>query len=329
MTAAVIAFTRRGAALGKTLAEGLNASLHVPARFAGEVGAEAYDSLADWTARMWREKDALLFVGACGIAVRAIAPHVKDKFTDPAVVSVDEAGRFAIALLSGHVGGANALALRVAALTGGQAAISTATDVNGLFAVDVWARERDMVLTDRVLAKAVSAALLEGKPVGFISDFGHGCPEGLTAGTGEIGVWVTWKTGEGPFARTLRLAPKGLILGIGCKRGTPQAAIEAAVTAALAGYEPQAVVRVATIDLKQDEPGLLAFCHAHDLPLSVYSAAELAAVEGEFTPSAFVKGVTGVDNVCERAAVRAGGAILVPKQAKNGVTVAVAGRKIL
>lgn len=329
MTAAILAFTRRGAALGKVLAEALDASLHVPARFADEVGAEAYDSLEGWTARMWGEKDALIFVGACGIAVRAIAPHVKDKFTDPAVVSVDEAGKFVVPLLSGHVGGANELALRVAALTGGQAAISTATDVNGLFAVDVWARERDMAITDRTLAKEVSAALLEGKAVGFASDFGHPCPQGLTVSPAELGVWVTWKTGNGPFARTLRLVPKGLILGIGCRRGTPQAAIEEAVSAALAGYEFATVERVSTIDLKQDEPGLLAFCAAHDLPLSVYSAAELAAAEGDFTPSDFVKGITGVDNVCERAAVLAGGAILVPKQAKNGVTVAVAGRKIV
>ena len=329
MTAAILAFTRRGAALGKALAEALDASLHVPARFADEVGAEAYDSLEGWTARMWGEKDALIFVGACGIAVRAFAPHVQDTFTVPAVVSVDEAGRFVIPLLSGHVGGANELALRVAALTGGQAAISTATDVNGLFAVDVWARERDMAITDRTLAKEVSAALLEGKSVGFASDFGHPCPQGLTVSPAELGVWVTWKTGNGPFVRTLRLAPKGLILGIGCRRGTPQAAIEEAVSAALAGYEPAAVERVATIDLKQDEPGLLAFCAAHDLPLSVWSAAELAAAEGDFTPSDFVKGITGVDNVCERAAARAGGTILVPKQAKNGVTVAVAGRKIV
>ncbi|MBM6925905.1 cobalt-precorrin 5A hydrolase [Pseudoflavonifractor phocaeensis] len=327
MTAAILAFTRQGAALGKVLAKALDASLHVPARFAAEVGAEAYDSLEGWTARMWGEKDALIFVGACGIAVRAIAPHVKDKFTDPAVVSVDEAGRFVIPLLSGHVGGANELALRVEALTGGQAAISTATDVNGLFAVDVWARGRDMVITDRTLAKEVSAALLEGKPVGFASDFGHPCPQGLAEGPAELGVWVTWKTGEGPFPRTLRLAPKGLILGIGCKKGTNAAAIQAAVNEALTGHEPAAVERVATIDLKEKEPGLLVFCAAHDLPLSVYSAEELAAAEGKFTPSAFVKTVTGVDNVCERAAVRAGGTILVPKLAKNGVTVAVAGRK--
>ena len=273
--------------------------------------------------------DALVFVGAAGIAVRAIAPHVRDKFSDPAVVSVDEAGRFVVPLLSGHVGGANELARRVAALTGGQAAVSTATDVNGLFAVDVWARERGMAITDRVLAKEVSAALLEGRPVGFASDFGHPCPEGLTAGPAELGVWITDRTGEGPFPRTLRLVPRSLILGIGCRRGTPEAAIAAAADAALAGLAPEAVAGVATIDLKKDESGLLAFCARRGLPLTTYSAEALAAVEGDFTPSAFVRGITGVDNVCERAAAAAGGRIIVPKQANNGVTAAVARKDML
>ena len=234
MTTAVIAFTRRGAALGRSLADALGGTLHVPARFAPEAVAEAYSSLEGWTAWAWARADALVFVGAAGIAVRAIAPHVRDKFSDPAVVSVDEAGRFVVPLLSGHVGGANELARRVAALTGGQAVVSTATDVNGLFAVDVWARERGMAITDRVLAKEVSAALLEGRPVGFASDFGHPCPEGLTTGPAELGVWITDRTGEGPFPRTLRLVPRSLILGIGCRRGTPEAAIEAAAAAALA-----------------------------------------------------------------------------------------------
>ena len=329
MTVQVIAFTKRGAALGRTLADALGGALSAPARFADDIGAEPVPDLAAWTAERWGRAEALVFVGACGIAVRAVAPHVRDKFTDPAVVCVDEAGRFAVPLLSGHVGGANALALRVAALTGGQAAVSTATDVNGLFAVDVWAKGNGLAITDRTLAKEVSAALLDGTPVGFASDFGHPCPEGLTDGPAELGVWVTDRTGDGPFSRTLRLAPKSLILGIGCRRGTEQAAIEALASAALAGYEPRAVAAVATIDLKKDEPGLLAFCEARNLPLVTFTAEELAAAEGDFTPSEFVKGVTGVDNVCERAAVAAGGRLLVPKQAKNGVTAAVAGKEPL
>ena len=327
MTVAVIAFTRRGAELGRKLAAALGGALYAPARFAADAGAEPVPALAAWTAARWEDSDALVFVGAAGIAVRAVAPHVRDKFTDPAVVSVDEEGRFAVPLLSGHVGGANELALRVAELTGGQAAVSTATDVNGLFAVDVWAREHGLAITDRALAKEVSAALLEGKAVGFASDWGHPCPAGLTQGPAELGVWVTARTGAGPFSRTLRLAPKGLILGVGCRRGTERAAIEEAAAEALAGYEPLAVAAVATIDLKKDEPGLLAFCAARGLPLLTFSAGELSAVAGDFTPSDFVKGVTGVDNVCERAAAAAGGRIVVPKLAKNGVTAAVAEKR--
>ena len=165
--------------------------------------------------------------------------------------------------------------------------------------------------------------------MGFASDFGHPCPEGLTAGPAELGVWITDRTGEGPFPRTLRLVPRSLILGIGCRRGTPEAAIAAAADAALAGLAPEAVAGVATIDLKKDESGLLAFCARRGLPLTTYSAEALAAVEGDFTPSAFVRGITGVDNVCERAAAAAGGRIIVPKQANNGVTAAVARKDML
>ncbi len=177
---AIIAFTKKGCMLARRLADKLGArlayadaafSVSGPARFAEETGVEAYRSLASWTSAHFAQDDALIFVGASGIAVRAIAPHVRDKFTDPAVVSVDEAGLFAVSLLSGHVGGANELARAVAAATGGQAAVSTATDVNGLFAVDEWAARHDFAIVERRIAKLISAALLEGRPVGFKSDF--------------------------------------------------------------------------------------------------------------------------------------------------------------
>lgn len=326
MNAAVIAFTRRGAALGEAVARHLDATLHVPPRLAPELGAAAYGSLGAWTAEAWQSRDALIFIGACGIAVRAIAPHVRDKFTDPAVVVMDEGGRYVIPLLSGHVGGANALAAALAEVTGGQAVISTATDVNGRFAVDVWARERGLAITDRQLAKAVSAAVLEGQAVGFRSDFSHPCPPGLSPREEELGVYVTCRRSGGPFPRTLRLVPRRLIIGIGCRRGIAKAAIARAVEAALekAALDPLAAAAAATISLKAEEPGLLAFCRERGLPLQVYSAGELAAVPGDFTASPFVRSVTGVDNVCERAAAARGGTLLLGKQALEGVTVAIA-----
>lgn len=117
------------------------------------------------------QADALIFVSACGIAVRSVAPHLRSKFTDPAVVAVDDCGRFAIPLVSGHVGGANALAGGSPGAIGAQAVVTTATDGNDVFAVDTWAADQGFLVVRPNAAKAVSAALLNGEPVGFHSDF--------------------------------------------------------------------------------------------------------------------------------------------------------------
>ncbi|MBM6685952.1 cobalamin biosynthesis protein CbiG, partial [Faecalicatena contorta] len=119
----------------------------------------------------WQQVREIVFIGAAGIAVRLIAPYIRDKFTDPAVLVLDEGGRFVIPLLSGHVGGANDLARFLARATGAEAVITTATDVNGRFAVDVFAKKCGLVLTDRTKAKDISARILKGEKVGFYSEF--------------------------------------------------------------------------------------------------------------------------------------------------------------
>ncbi|MBM6976461.1 cobalamin biosynthesis protein [Intestinimonas butyriciproducens] len=332
MNIALTAFTSRGAELAGRLAKALtedghSCALWVPERLAPETGLPGYRSLGPWTGERFADSDALLFVGASGIAVRAIAPYVRDKFTDPAVVSVDETGRFAVPLLSGHVGGANDLARLVARRTGGTAAVSTATDVNGRFAVDQWAREQGFFLDGREGAKRVSAALLAGISVGMESDFPiqGPLPQGVVEGPAEAGIALTLDPEKRPFPHTVRLIPPVLHLGIGCRRGTPAATIAKAVEGVFRSrhLSLKGVAAVCSIDLKKDEAGLLAFCQGLGLPLTTYSAGELSAVPGDFTPSPFVHGVAGVDNVCERAAVRRGGSLIVPKQAGEGVTVAV------
>ncbi len=329
---AVLAFTRRGCQLGQQLAQGLKGTLWVPERYCAEFGAHSYDSLQSWTARCFQQGEPMVFVSAAGIAVRAIAPFVRDKVLDPPVVSVDEAGRFSVPLLSGHVGGANELAVRIAELTGGQAVISTATDVNGVFAVDIWAKKNNLCLVERATAKEISAALLDGKTVGFLSDlpWEGSLPGGLQADGGDLGIYIGPDPDCCPFARTLHLIPRDVMLGIGCKQGTEERKLEDFVTSVLeeAGIDWRTVAGVATIDLKKDEPGLLQFCKRRRWPMTFYSAEELNQAEGEFAPSAFVTSVTGVDNVCERAAVLSGGALILNKCAKNGVTIA-ASRKPL
>ena len=329
-TIGIIAFTKAGCALAKKLADGLglgSGSVCGPARFADELDIDAYESLDAWTQAHFTTDDALIFVGASGIAVRAIAPHVRDKFSDPAVVSVDEAGRFVVPLLSGHVGGANELAREVAAITGGQAAVSTATDVNGLFAVDEWAARHGFAILERSIAKEISAALLDGRPVGFKSDFElDEKPSGVTEGAADIGFVVSLDDSAMPFPRTLHLVPRVATVGVGCRKGTDPSALEQAVADALAeaNVSAKAVTTIASIDVKKDELAILELASKMGWSPVFYTADELAAVPGEFSSSDFVKRTVGVDNVCERAACASGGELVLGKQAGGGITVAIA-----
>ena len=329
-TIGIIAFTKAGCALAKKLADGLglgSGSVCGPARFADELGIDAYGSLDAWTQAHFTTDDALIFVGASGIAVRAIAPHVRDKFSDPAVVSVDEAGRFVVPLLSGHVGGANELARDIAVITGGQAAVSTATDVNGLFAVDEWAARHGFAILERSIAKEISAALLDGRPVGFKSDFElDEKPSGVTEGAADIGFVVSLDDSAMPFPRTLHLVPRVATVGVGCRKGTDPSALEQAVADALAeaNVSAKAVTTIASIDVKKDELAILELASKMGWSPVFYTADELAAVPGEFSSSDFVKRTVGVDNVCERAACASGGELVLGKQAGGGITVAIA-----
>lgn len=310
---ALTAFTERGRALASKLAEALGGDVREKDR-----------SLADWTAERFASCEALVFVGAAGIAVRAVAPHIRSKTADPAVLCVDESGHFVIPILSGHLGGANALARRIAALTGGEAVITTATDLNARFAVDLWAKRQNMALLQPERIKTVSAKILRGEDVVIDCPPVAGiAPEHVYLGkAGDV--LVSYHAAD---TDALQLVPRALTLGVGCKKGTDADTLEAAFQRFCAerGIVPEAVKDAASIDLKRDEAGLLHFCKAHGWPLKLYSAAELRAVPGAYTASAFVLCVTGVDNVCERAAAKsAGGGLIEKKYACAGVTFALA-----
>lgn len=271
--------------------------------------------------------DAMVFVGSTGIAVREIAPHVRDKATDPAVVSIDELGRFCVPLLSGHIGGANDLALELANALDATPVITTATDINKRFSVDAWAARNGYEIASLSRAKAVSAAILEQDiPLQCDYPIMTKLPGGVIPGdSGAVGIRISVYRDE-PFERTLRLIPKVLHLGIGCRKGTAASAIREAVNMVLKenNIDHRAVKCVASIDLKAEEAGLLAYCQEEKLPMTFYSNQELKAVPGEFTPSVFVQSITGVDNVCERAALIGAENLIVKKTARNGVTVALA-----
>jgi precorrin-4 C11-methyltransferase len=255
---ALVAASRAGAELAASLVPkipGSKAFIYAP-YVLEEAGQTAFESVMTITKKLWQETRSFLFICASGIAVRAIAPLVRSKHDDPAVVLCPDNGAFVISLLSGHEGGANALAAEIAALLNAVPVITTASEMS--------------------------------PPV----------------------------------------LPRNLCLGIGCKRGTASGALRSAVAECLAknGLSLLRVRVIASVDLKQDEPGIAEFAGELGAACVFYKPEELAAVKGDFSGSAFVQKTTGVDNVCERAAVLAsgGGRLLVTKTIFQGLTVAVA-----
>lgn len=314
MKLAYLSFTEKGEHLAETLAKTL-----------GGKAERCRQNLSQWTERQFAEADGLVFVGAAGIAVRAIAPFLRQKAADPAVVVVDEGGNFAIPILSGHLGGANDLARRIAAVCGAVPVITTATDVNGVFAVDSWAKKQGCHVANVQKIKEISGKLLAGETVRLKSDWNIAGepPKGIILTEGDCDVCVTL---SGKKTDALCLIPQIAVLGIGCRKGTPMEKIEETFRSflALADIDASAIRMAVSIDLKKEEAGLLAFCKQHGFPFQTYSAEELRQAEGDFTPSAFVKRVTGVDNVCERSAVLGGGRLYQKKYIGDGVTMALA-----
>ena len=373
----ILAFTMRGWELSDYVAAGLKKVCR-NVDVVRTVKCEALGPLSDSRsakeiAADWWHKDVLIFIGAAGIAVRLIAPLLKHKAKDPAVLVIDEQGKFCISLLSGHLGGANDWARRTATLLGAQSVITTATDVSDAFAADLFAEANGLVITDFRAAKKVSARALLGLPIRIYAELP---PErlrrlpseaqveflsrerlteadiliGIHDLTAEFAAAVAENAGNAEVTSAfpaddgkqesasrsgndlgigLFLPPRCLWIGIGARRSVSETAVANAVEQALAKLDlsPYAVAGLASIDLKKDEPGILNYAAAHDLPFRTFSKDDLQAVPGSYSESAFVRSVTGVSNVCERAAVRAAGpgaSLLLRKQIYDSVTIAVA-----
>ena len=346
MKIAMLYFSLTGQETAGRLAESLRAeghevSLDGKSKYLPDSISESH---LEWTREHFVREDALIYVGACGIAVRSIAPFVVSKKTDPAVLVIDECGRFVISLLSGHLGGANELTGKAAGILGAIPVITTATDLHGRFAVDEFARKNGCAIFPMEAAKAVSAALLAGEPVGFYSDYpieGE-VPKGLTVreerrdteekaeALPRVGIAVSIRSDCRPFPMTVQVVPRTVTLGIGCRKEKDVQALREAAERCLreSGIQKEALQGMASIDLKKEESGLLKLSEDWQLPFETFSERELEKAEGSFTPSDFVKRVTGIDNVCERSAVLASGQgkLLWPKKGNDGVTTALAER---
>lgn len=301
--------------------------------------------VGNWARKQMEEKNALLFVGACGIAVRAIAPSLTDKLHDSPVLVMDEKATYVIPILSGHVGGANELAHRIGEKTGAEPVITTATDINQAFAVDVFAKRNGLSIENKDGIVKVSSKILAGLSVTMSIETGHTTTKKDCATRNHLpdaiqlipyppteAVDIVITSEEGTFDTTILLKPKEYIIGLGCKKGKSLEEIQNFIqkkTEEL-GIKNQEIFALASISQKSKEPGILTWCQKERIPFFTYTAEELQKVEGSFQSSAFVKEQVGVDNVCERAALKAcqeGGYLISSKHAEHGMTIAVAKRK--
>ena len=332
---AILSFTAGGKSLGEKLSLLLSkAQEEVRWKFENVHRPIPLDT---WMKEHFEAVDALVFIGAMGIIVRGMAPYLRGKTLDPAVVVLDENGQFAISVLSGHLGGANALTAEISNLLGAVPVITTASDVNQKIAIDVFAKKNYLVIDSMKQAKQCAAAIVSGEKVSFQCEgnvFGK-VPAELASKPEEASfqVHVTPRMRQ-KDASMLHLIPKAYVLGVGCKAGTPEHVIAQRFREELdaLGIDLRSIDCMASIDLKRYETGLLDFSKKQEIPIRFFSAEKLLKLPGNFTSSEFVSQVTGVDNVCERSAfgliyqnetMKPEDYMVLPKSGKDGVTIAI------
>ena len=325
---AVMALSKQGAALARRLSDALggDADLYLDRRFAGHPGAggppprvTVFDlPLRPVLGRVWTQYPAVILFLPVGAAVRLVAPLLQDKRSDPALVCVDDGGRFAVSVVSGHLGGADALARRVAAALGAEAVITSGSHATGTLAVDLLGREFGWgIEADSTSITRASAAVVNREPVGVFQGSGErdwwlsdaplaenitvypsldelqrsGCSAALVISDRanpflKTGKMIRRAMGD---VHLILYRPRTLVAGMGCRRGVPIEELEGHLLETFCGnnLSPKSLSCIATATLKQDEPGLLGLAEKYGVPLVSFGPDELNSVFGdsEFHPA--------------------------------------------
>ncbi len=310
---AIITLTKGGLELAEKIVKIIDAKIYYKPKPFADVVKEVYETY-----------DQLLFIMATGIVVRTIAPHLKHKSIDPAVLVMDEKGRHVISLLSGHLGGANWWAEELATKLSATAVITTASDVNNLLSVDMFAEKYNLLLEDYDGARDVTAVLVDGGTVEL-----HGIDvdeRSYVKSGGDAVIYVSHK--KQSFDKpSVRLMKKNLVLGMGCKRHTSLEHLEKVIKSTLEkySYSLNAVTTLASAWVKNDETCFVEYCKQHNIDFKIYDQHELLAVEDKFEGSEFVKKTIGVSNVSEPSGYLASnqGLCLINKIKDDGVTLSL------
>lgn len=354
---ALIAITKHGAVHAARLRDMLPGSEvfvggkgrdHLPPELSS--GATLFEGgLVDFAAKIWSRYDGHVLFVSLGAVVRVIAPLLRDKHVDPAVVVVDDQARFAISVLSGHIGGANSLARRVAEALGATPVVTTASDVNKTVPVDLLGRELGWTIEDQRNVTSVSASVVNEEPVAVVQTAGESnwwkepLPKNLhpvsMADATDAKFRAALVITDGPVPEEVRkkavvYRPRSLVAGMGCDIGAAPEDAERFLLETLAkhGLSVLSVRGLATLDRKRDEPAFLHLCGKYGWPLETFTKDELNTVVDLPNPSQKVFKYAGTFGVSEpasmisagRAAGNGGlGELVVPKQKANMLTLAV------
>ena len=341
MKTAIVTLTAGGAALGRKLIDCFaDCDMYVhPKFFIDEKTDKPIEgALPAFVGKIFSQYRYIVFIMATGIVVRTIAPHLRDKKVDPGVVVIDEKGQYVISLLSGHIGGANALTHEIADFLGAVPVITTASDVNNRIAVDTLAIKHQCKIEDFKEATKITAHIVNDEVVGILSEIPiitplppnvrllesaevpHESIKGL--------IYITEKNIQHvlPCDKVI-LRPKNLIVGLGCRKGKTKEEILAAISDVFckSGISMDSIKQLATVDVKQEEQGIVEAAKALQVPLHIVSREEISKIEDRFIISDFVKKTIGVGAVCEPVALISSdkGSILIEKRAYQGITIAV------
>jgi len=356
---AIIALTRNGARMARTLAGSLDRdhALFIDRRFRkDDDSGEAFDlPLRPVVKRAFAGYSSLVLFLSAGASIRLLAPLLESKQIDPAVVCVDDAGSFCVSLISGHVGGADQLAQEVAVCLGARAIVTSASHASGTLAVDLLGREFGWRLkADATTITRASAAVINSQPIGIWQGAGEPgwWPDGKPL-PGNIAVYATLEDLAASACATALIIsdttsdletlladkitvvyrPRSLVIGMGCRRGVPVEELESLLAEALRenGLSAECLAEIATAEIKRGEPGLEQLAERHGVPLSFLQANELNAVF-ETNPGAITSkserahGLVGVWGVAEPAALLTAGAseLLVNREKTTRATIAIA-----
>lgn len=316
---ACLTFTRQGALLAKHLAVKLDDSVELFTK----------QNYKKQLPMIFTEFQGIVFIASTGIAVRLSAPYLQDKSRDPAIVVVDDLGRYAISLVSGHLGGANRMAEKIAGVLACQPIITTASDGRGIEAIDLFAQKHELVIESLHDVKVLTGMMVDGKTLKMVSEIQALISYPHLVENIEDAEGCLFVTSQEPVHCDLPhciLRPKNLALGLGCRKGKTGREILDAIAQV---FEQQhlslkSIRSIATIELKKDEPGILESCQVLGTKLRIFTADEIRQVQDRFSGSPFVQSQIGVSAVSEPCAYLSGGEIIVGKTAIGGITIAVA-----